>query len=190
MPFVRSYASGGGGGGVAFDTGVQVPSGDINAVLYVNASGNLATSSDDAAIGATPVKLGYLAYAEHIADHVYLGHVDANTSSTVFQVDMRQGGDLVLKSPVASGAITYVAGISGNGSHNFLVNGSTSRMVLSNTGIGVFGTTPAARSTGWAAITNPVSRKTFDTTTVTLPQLAEFVGTLSEQLKLHGWIST
>lgn len=51
--------------------------------------------------------------------------------------------------------------------------------------IGFNGAAPVAKSTGWA-ITNPSTRKTFDTATVTLPQLAEAVGTLIDFLKLRG----
>lgn len=195
------------GGGVPFDTGVAVPSADINAVLYVNASGELATSADDGVIGATGVRLGYLLYAEHIADHVYLGHVDANTSSTVFQIDMRQGGDLVLKAPVASGSITYVAGISGTGTHSFLVNGSTARMTLNNTGIGVFGVTAVARQTGPVLnVTNSVTAGGTDgtiadytdlTTYATdaaairnnIYQLARLVKFCSDGLRAYGWLT-
>lgn len=50
---------------------------------------------------------------------------------------------------------------------------------------GLFGVTPTTRSTGWS-VTNPATRKTFDTTTVTLSQLAEVVGTLIDYLKLLG----
>jgi hypothetical protein len=180
----------GAGGGSAFDVGVQVPSADVNAVLYVDSSGNLATSSDDGAIGATGVNLGYLGYREHIADHAYLGHVDANTSSTVFQIDMRQSGDLVLKAPVASGAVTIIGGISGTGTISLLVNASTSRFVVNNTGIGFFGTTPAARSTGWTTFTNLTTDKTCDANATTVDELADILGTLIEYLKLIGLIST
>lgn len=51
--------------------------------------------------------------------------------------------------------------------------------------IGLFGVTPVTRSTGWS-VTNSSTRKTFDTTTVTLPQLAEVVGTLVDYLKTLG----
>lgn len=51
--------------------------------------------------------------------------------------------------------------------------------------VSLFGQTAVARSTGWA-VTNPSTRKTFDTTTVTLPQLAEVVGTLVDYLKTLG----
>lgn len=43
--------------------------------------------------------------------------------------------------------------------------------------MGFFATAPAARVTGFG-VTNASTRKTFDTTSVTLPQLAEVVGTL------------
>lgn len=51
--------------------------------------------------------------------------------------------------------------------------------------LGLNGNQPTAQSTGWA-VTNPNTRKTFDTTTVTLPQLAEVVGTIIDYLILRG----
>lgn len=53
------------------------------------------------------------------------------------------------------------------------------------TAIGFNGVAPTTQSAGWA-VTNPVTRKTYDTTTVTLPQLAEVVGTMIDYLKLRG----
>lgn len=44
---------------------------------------------------------------------------------------------------------------------------------------------PVAQSAGWA-VTNPNTRKTFDTTTITLPQLAEVVGTIITYLISRG----
>ena len=52
-----------------------------------------------------------------------------------------------------------------------------------------FGVTPTAVTTGYTAFTNPTTRRTCDTTTVTLAQLAQIVGTLIEDLKSKGIIS-
>lgn len=46
------------------------------------------------------------------------------------------------------------------------------------------------RITGWAAATNTKSKATFDTTTVTLPNLAARVGQLIDDLMTHGLIGT
>lgn len=45
-----------------------------------------------------------------------------------------------------------------------------------------------ARKTGWAAATGTATRTTFDTATVTLPQLAERVKALLDDLTTHGLI--
>jgi hypothetical protein len=185
--FLPTAASG--SAGVAFDVGVAVPTADIRAVLYVDGAGALATSADDAAIGATGVRLGYLKYAEHAADHVHLGHVDMNSSSTVYQIRLDPDGDVNLKAPGASAALTLIGGDSGSGTISLLVNGSTSRLVVNNTGIGFFGTTPAARSTGWTTFSNLVSDKTCDANATTVEELADILGTLIEQLKTHGLIA-
>ncbi len=178
----------------------------LRALMYTDASGNLAQSSDDGTIGAAGVNLGYLKYAEHIADHVFLGHVDANTSSTVFQVDMRQNGDLVLKAPVASGQVTIVGGISGTGAISLLVNATTSRMVVNNTGIGVFGVTPAARQVSAANLTNNVTVGGTDDTIADFSDLTTFANSaaairnnqyqlarklkqINDGLRLYGWFT-
>lgn len=48
----------------------------------------------------------------------------------------------------------------------------------------------STRITGWAAATNTKSKATFDTTTVTLPNLAARVGQLIDDLMTHGLIGT
>lgn len=62
---------------------------------------------------------------------------------------------------------------------------STMLEVTGDQKIGLYGVTPVARSTGWS-VSNPSTRKTFDTTTVTLQELAEVVGTLVDYLKTLG----
>jgi hypothetical protein len=47
----------------------------------------------------------------------------------------------------------------------------------------------ASRITGWGAATNAKNRLTFDTTTVTLPDLASRVGQLIDDLMTHGLIN-
>lgn len=47
-----------------------------------------------------------------------------------------------------------------------------------------------ARITGWAAATGTKTRTTFDTATVTLPQLAERVAALIDDARTHGFIGT
>lgn len=51
---------------------------------------------------------------------------------------------------------------------------------------GVFGATPVAQPAAYV-VTNPVDRRSFDTTTITLPQLAEVVGTLIADDQAFGW---
>lgn len=78
---------------------------------------------------------------------------------------------------------------------NFRPSGST-RLSVSSSGIDVpTGTISVAgtqaittRRTGWAAATGTATRTTFDTATVTLPQLAERVKALTDDLTTHGLI--
>ena len=52
-------------------------------------------------------------------------------------------------------------------------------------GIGMFGVSPVARSSGWSA-TYSSARKSFDSSTVTLSELAEVVGTMVDYFKSLG----
>lgn len=56
--------------------------------------------------------------------------------------------------------------------------------------IGFWNATPVVVVTGWAAATNTKLRTTFDTTTVTLPNLAARVGALIDDLLSYGLIHT
>jgi hypothetical protein len=118
---------------------------------------------------------GRCLFDSRATDGLYMSHRDMTSTS---QYAVRQ---------TAAGT-TFLNAASGQ-SCSMNVN-IVKRVEANATGIGFFNTAPVAQSTGWAAITNPAVRKTFDTTTVTLPQLAEFVGTLSEYIKSLGLIST
>lgn len=48
------------------------------------------------------------------------------------------------------------------------------------------GTAPAPRSTGWTTFSNLVTDKTCDANSTSVAELADILGTLIEQLKLHG----
>lgn len=54
------------------------------------------------------------------------------------------------------------------------------------TTVGFNGATPTAKSTGWGAPTGTATKTTFDTATVTLPQLAERLKALVDYLTLRG----
>jgi hypothetical protein len=121
------------------------------------------------------------------ADHAYLSHFDHATSATTWQVRLDPDGDTNMQAVglgssvvINSNNTTGLVQLSGNGNSRFAVN---------NTGIGFFGTTPTARSTGWTAVTNPAVVKTFDTATVTLQQLAQAWGTLQAELVAKGLLS-
>lgn len=68
------------------------------------------------------------------------------------------------------------------GTHVFTIAPSAAAYKVSNVQV------VAARQTGWGAPTNTLTRTTFDTTTVTLPQLAARVGALITDLMTHGLI--
>lgn len=58
--------------------------------------------------------------------------------------------------------------------------------ILRNTGVQIL----TSRRTGWTAATGTATRTTFNTATVTLPQLAERVKALLDDLTTHGLIGT
>jgi hypothetical protein len=67
----------------------------------------------------------------------------------------------------------------------YLRSGTNVRMGWDATGIGFFGTTPVARPS-LAAASGTATRTTFDTATVTLPQLAERVKAMIDDLRGYG----
>lgn len=78
----------------------------------------------------------------------------------------------------AGGSVTIGANSGGgaNGSVIIRANMSSTMAEFNATGFAFNGQTPIARPD--YTVTNPVTRRSFDTTTITLPQLAEVVGTL------------
>lgn len=55
--------------------------------------------------------------------------------------------------------------------------------------VGFYGTTPAARSTGWTTFTNLTTDKTCDANATSVAELADILGTLIEALKTIGVIA-
>lgn len=66
--------------------------------------------------------------------------------------------------------------------------GASFRVLITSTGIGFHGAAAAARPTGYTARTGTTTRAGFDTTTVTLPQLAERVKALLDDFTTYGLI--
>jgi hypothetical protein len=98
--------------------------------------------------------------------------LDTSGSSVILgsNITSLSGGDVTLKR-FSSARITW-HGLGGN-----LSVGANKSVEWNDLSIGFLGASPVAKNTGWS-VTNPTSRKSFDTTTITLPQLAEVVGTL------------
>lgn len=125
------------------------------------------------------------------------------------------GGDITLQALDVGNILLSTAGVAstitldGNAGLNFAVAGTT-RLTLPAGAIvpassvlitsGVAGAISSAlistfistanTQTGYTAFTNPVVRRTCDTTTVTLPELAQLVGTLIEDLKAVKLMAT
>lgn len=92
------------------------------------------------------------------------------------------------------GNVNIAPGIGGTNPGSLLLNsasGSATGIQITddnagNTLIGMNGATPVAQSTGWGAPTGTATKTTFDTSTVTLPQLAERVKALIDFALLRG----
>lgn len=69
-------------------------------------------------------------------------------------------------------------------SASYMTVGPNGTKIVGN--VGFFNTTPVAQSTGWGTPTGTTTKTTFDTATVTLPQLAERVKGLIDALKAYG----
>lgn len=213
MPFIRSYASGGGGSAGAMAIDGSVTSGTQGSVLFLGASGVLAqdnaaffydAANDALGIGtATPntngklsvhpdtdvfVVLGRLKMGatSGAADHVYLSHFDLATSATTYQIRLDPDGDTTLQA--VGNQTVGINTTGGTGTVAIQIN-SVNRIVCNGTGIGFFATTPTARNTGWTTFTNLSVDKTCDADTVVVAELADIVGTLIEELKAKGLIA-
>lgn len=114
--------------------------------------------------------------------NVYISWAVAGVEKWVMGNEVPPNGDrLVIYNPTLA-------------SYSMLITRATDRVafngVVASGSYFHIGTTPVlgARITGWGAATNTTSRATFDTTTVTLPQLASRVGALINDLRTHGMI--
>lgn len=111
--------------------------------------------------------------------------VDSNTTLSL-SADIMISGESYIVGQLAhftvKGADDLTASI------NTIITDNTGNTIFEvNNGqeIGMFGAAPVAQTAAYT-ITNPVTRRSFDTTTVTLPQLAEALGTAIADLKLLG----
>lgn len=98
---------------------------------------------------------------------------------------VNSGGNLLIYTDQAVGAYCYSAGALTFHWDGTSIDLNTGK-VLKVAGTQVIG----PRVTGWAAATGTATRSTFATGTVTLPQLAEHVKALIDDLMAHGLIGT
>lgn len=147
-------------------------------------------------LGATPSTTTFLADPVTVASTV---KITGNDQAFILRNDTNMGisdsgGNITLKAPGnvfvnadsdASGAGAVSIQSQGN---NYMVIGPSQSGVLicvsatTAQKLGFFGTTPVTAKTGWAVATGTATRTTFDTTTVTLAQLAEHVKALIDDL--------
>lgn len=109
--------------------------------------------------------------------------LDQGASQTQFTC-ISNATQLIVQS--LGGATVGQIGTGSNHTLNIITNNS-SRIVISNTGqIHMFGGTPVTRSTYGAPTGGAADRTTFDTTTVTLAQLAQRVRALIDDFRARG----
>lgn len=130
--------------------------------------------------------LDYVAYSGNSFGDFTAGRDLISTRDTIVGEDLSVVGNTVLGGTLGvTGIATFTQRPVFNGGVPALVsNGSvtgTGFLVGANQVVG-------ARITGWAAATNTSSKATFDTAAVTLPQLAQRVKALIDDLITHGLI--
>lgn len=119
-----------------------------------------------------------------------------NVASAVNWIQTTNAATGGLPSLVATGTDTNVSLYvqpKGTGVLFFASGDGTAKLRVNNTGLGFFTTSPVARKTGWGVATGTATRTTYDTTTITLPQLAERVKALIDDLHStagYGLITT
>lgn len=104
--------------------------------------------------------------------------------TTALRVDDTSGDFRSLNRPLVqlNGLNGYALRVIGQSSFSGAIDFS----ILRNTGVQIL----TSRRTGWTAATGTATRTTFNTATVTLPQLAERVKALLDDLTAHGLIGT
>ncbi len=138
---------------------------DASGFLRLNAGNILlgASGSGALALGGTYVQLK----SDDGADRIQLGRAGSDNRIFLDLYDAAGGSSVVVRDNIGT---TRVA---------FMSNG---RVQIAGTQV------LAGRQTGWAAPTGTATRTTFATSTVTLPQLAERVKGLIDDLIAHGLI--
>lgn len=186
---------------------------DTAAAGTITAFGRDLVDSADASAARTTLGLGTAAVkntgTSGDAVPVLNGAAATWAAGATFGGDLQINNATYLRGKIAAGTTTRMLGI--NGSDVCFV-GSVDAAVASITfvGSGTFATMTStglnlptgsvfrinnvqlvtSRRTGWTAATGTPTRTTFDTTTVTLPQLAERVKALIDDLITHGLIGT
>lgn len=139
--------------------------------------------------GVTPAKLASL--------YTYSTTASAATAETIMVLALRtfagggavtdrfvwDGSNLVYRPATDNTTDTGTTGTRWKNIYGYTIDAKTQFNINGTKVIG-------SRITGWAAATNTKSKATFDTTTVTLPQLASRVGQLIDDLMTHGVIGT
>ena len=159
--------------------------------MFSNASGQLKFGPIDANGVATGTWMNVTATGTY-PGALHLGQVNSDPSAVTGGIEMYPGyGGF----GVTAGTLNY----NFTGSHQFL-NGSTPILQMSASiglvmqtpmqtlTVGFNGTAPIAKRTGWGAATGTATRSTFLTSSVTLPQLAEHVKALMDDLIAYGLI--
>jgi hypothetical protein len=98
-------------------------------------------------------------------------HIDFPTAN-FFRI--RPGGGVVSMMLLDPGGISSISD-----------EGGAARFRFSTTGLAFFNLAPVAQPAAYT-ITNPATRRSFDTTTVTLSELAEVVGTVIADMQAYG----
>ena len=143
------------------------------------------TASNQLVVGSASATISEAYIGKGVANSSPAGTILGTTGGSGTDVG---GADLTLCAGLNTGAgspgsLKLATGTTG--SSGSTLSARTTVVEVTDNKMGLFGSTPVAQSTGWT-VTNPSTRKTFDTTSVTVQQLAEVVGTVVDYLKSRG----
>ena len=158
-----------------FETRVHAALSGTDPIVYTDASGNIALNTSLTSLGLLSVVAGRFAYSTG-ADTWALGTITTFARSILDDPDAA-----TVQSTLGLGSLATASTINNgdwSGADLEIANGGTG----ASTAAGARDNLGLATQTGWSAATGSATRTTFDTTSVTLPQLAERVKALIDDL--------
>lgn len=166
----------------------QMDAGGYTSRMNLPSAGALTVTGTLGVGAATP---GPYLYVKGTADNNSYVRIDSADGSTQFIIGSSDTtgfiGTLSNDSFAVRSNNTDRLAVSAAGAFDFKPDGTNIKFAVNSTGVGFYGVTPVARSTGWT-ITNDATDRSFDANADSTLELADVVATLIRDLAATGII--